>query len=55
MANLSQRVKAASEGGVFKINEDNAVDYALVLALAGIAAASIVALVVLYRRKRQVK
>lgn len=55
MANLSQRVKAASEGGVFKINEDNAVDYALVLALAGIAAASVVALVVLYRRKRQVK
>lgn len=55
MANLSQRVKAASEGGVFKINEDNAIDYALVLALAGIAAASIVALVVLYRRKRQVK
>ena len=55
MANLSQRVKAASEGGVFKINEDNAVDYALLLALAGIAAASIVALVVLYRRKRQVK
>lgn len=55
MANLSQRVKAASEGGVFKINEDNAVDYALVLALAGIAAASIVALVVLYRRKRQIK
>ena len=55
MANLSQRVKAASEGGVFKINEDNAIDYALVLALAGIAAASIVALAVLYRRKRQVK
>lgn len=55
MSNLSQRVKAASEGGVFKINEDNAVDYALVLALVGIAAASIVALVVLYRRKRQVK
>lgn len=55
MANLSQRVKAASEGGVFKINEDNAIDYALVLALAGIAAASIVALVVLYRRKRQIK
>lgn len=55
MANLSQRVKAASEGGVFKINEDSALDYALVLALAGIAAASIVALVVLYRRKRQVK
>ena len=55
MANLSQRVKAASEGGVFKINEDNAIDYALVLALVGIAAASIVALVVLYRRKRQVK
>ena len=55
MANLSQRVEAASEGGVFKINEDNAVDYALLLALAGIAAASIVALVVLYRRKRQVK
>lgn len=55
MANLSQRVKAASEGGVFKINEDNAIDYALLLALAGIAAASIVALVVLYRRKRQVK
>lgn len=55
MANLSQRVKAASEGGVFKINEDNAVDYALLLALAGIAAASIVALVVLYKRKRQVK
>lgn len=55
MANLSQRVKAAFEGGVFKINEDNAVDYALLLALAGIATASIVALVVLYRRKRQVK
>lgn len=55
MANLSQRVEAASEGGVFKINEDNAVDYVLLLALAGIAAASIVALVVLYRRKRQVK
>lgn len=55
MANLSQRVEAASEGGVFKINEDNAVDYALLLALAGIAAASIVALVVLYKRKRQVK
>lgn len=55
MANLSQRVKAASEGGVFKINEDNAIDYALVLSLAGIAAASIVALVVLYRRKRQIK